>query len=221
MTEFSDRPITEAGIWLHKRMKPMNAPRPALFMDRDDVIVSDTGYLSDPSSVTLIPGMAALIKRVNDAGVPVLVVTNQSGIDRGLLNWEDFANVEAQIASLLGEEGAATDATAACPFHPEHTVGYGAQQARWRKPGPGMIVALGEALSIDLSRSCLIGDKTHDLEAARAAGLAGGFLFADTSDPKIAGYGDRVASTGFRAECGDTIAQVGDWLARTPLFLST
>jgi D-glycero-D-manno-heptose 1,7-bisphosphate phosphatase len=190
-------PIVAPGIWLDIRVSPLAMPRPALFLDRDGVIVHDTGYLSDPAKVALVPGTAALIRAANAVGVPVLVVTNQSGIDRGLLDWVDFAAVEARIADLLAAAGATTDATAACPFHPDHTAGYDKTHARWRKPGPGMITALADRLKIDLPGSWLIGDQLWDIEAARNAGLAGGILTGDPIRPDRALELDNLAQSGF------------------------
>jgi len=120
--------------------------------------------------------MIAVIKTANSANVPVLVVTNQSGVDRGLLDWSDFAAVEARIVDLLSATGVKTDATAACPFHPDHTTGYDQTHAQWRKPGPRLLVTLANKLNIDLANSWLIGDQKRDIEAARNAGLAGGIL---------------------------------------------
>lgn len=165
-------------------------PRPALFLDRDGTIIHDSGYISRPANVSLIPGAARLIRHANRAGIPVLVVTNQSGIDRGLFGWSAFAAVEARIKALLAREGATLDAVAACPFHPDHTVGFGRTHARWRKPGPGLLLALAEALSIALERSWMIGDQPRDIEAAQRAGLAGALLLGATEAP---------AATTFRA----------------------
>lgn len=214
----ADWPITEAGLWLDQRMTPLVSPRPALFLDRDGVIVHDTGFLSDPSSVTLLHGVAALIKRANDAGVPVLVVTNQSGIDRGLFGWKEFSDVEDRIADLLAEQGAATNATAACPFHPDYTPDFGATQARWRKPQPGMILTLAETFGIELSGSHLIGDRERDIEAARNAGLGGGFLLASPSGDAAQRYHREFASPIFTFECGDSIARAGEWVDGRALF---
>lgn len=198
-------------------MAPLTSPQPALFLDRDGVIVHDTGFLTDPSIVELVPGVAPLIKRMNDSHIPVLVVTNQSGIDRGLLGWADFNAVEARIARLLVAEGAATAATAACPFHPDHTTGYDRTHAHWRKPEAGMILALADSLGIDLAGSCLIGDRLRDIEAAQKAGLAGGFLLADPSGPDSDRYQRELASAAFAFDCGSSIAQADDWLARSVL----
>ena len=190
-------PIIPPGIWLDIRMAPLAMPRWALFLDRDGVIVRDTGFLSDPATVALVPGTTAVIKAAKAACVPVLVVANQSGMDRGLFNWDDFAAVEARIADLLAMAGVATDATAACPFHPDHTAGYDNTHAQWRKPGPGMITTLAARLKIDLPGSWLIGDQMRDLEAARNAGLAGGILAGHPPRPDIAPALDNLAQPGF------------------------
>ncbi len=169
----SARPLTAEGIWLRITARPDGEPRPGLFLDRDGVIVEDVGYLRRAADVRLIPGAADIIRRANIAGLPVAVVTNQSGISRGRFGWDDFATVEDRIAALLAAEGAAVDAVAACPFHPSFTPDYGDSHARWRKPGPAMLTATAAALKLDLARCWMIGDKTSDIEAADNAGLAG------------------------------------------------
>ena len=178
-------------------MAPLARSRPALFLDRDGVIIRDTGYPFDPATVALVPGITEVIKAANSANVPVLVVTNQSGIDRGLLGWNDFSAVEAGIADLLATAGVATGATAACPFHPNHTAGYDELHAQWRKPSPGMITALADRLNIDLPGSWLIGDQLRDLEAARNAGLVGGILATDQARPDGAPALGELARDGF------------------------
>jgi D-glycero-D-manno-heptose 1,7-bisphosphate phosphatase len=190
-------PIIAPGIWLDVRIAPLARPRPALFLDRDGVIIRDTGYPSDPATVTLVSGVTALIKAANVANVSVLVVTNQSGIDRGRYNWHQFAAVEARIADLLAAAGVATDATAACPFHPDHTAGYDETHALWRKPGPGMITALADKLNIDVPGSWLIGDQLRDMEAARNAGLAGSILVGEPPPSGSAQSLGKLARPGF------------------------
>ena len=174
-------PIIGPGIWLDIRQAALTVPAPALFLDRDGIVIKDTGYVSDPNEIELVQEMIAVIKTANEANVPVLVVTNQSGVDRGLLDWGDFAAVEARIAALLLAAGVKTDATAACPFHPDHTTGYNQTHAQWRKPGPKLLTTLADRLHIDLASSWLIGDQKRDIEAARNAGLAGGILFGTVS----------------------------------------
>ena len=205
-------PIVPPGIWLDTRMAPQTMPRPALFLDRDGVIVRDVGYLSEPAKVKLVPETAALIKAAQAACIPVLVVTNQSGIDRGLFGWNDFAAVEARIADLLTATGVTTAATAACPFHPDHTADYDKTHASWRKPGPRMITALADRLNIDVTGSWLIGDRLRDVEAARNAGLAGGILIGDAPTP------GNLAQPGFRLLDAKSADDALTMLKATTLF---
>ncbi len=202
-------PITEDGIWLDIRMERLTEARPALFLDRDGVIVPDTGFLSDPDTVTLMPGAAALIAAANRKAVPVAVVTNQSGIDRGLFDWTVFAAVQQNIERLLALHGAAIDALAACPFHPDFTDGYGAEHGAWRKPGPKMIRALADALNLDCARSWLIGDRPRDIEAARAAGLAGAVYVGTDSEAAPAGVSD-AENSGFRLVTAEDLSDMVD-----------
>jgi D-glycero-D-manno-heptose 1,7-bisphosphate phosphatase len=175
-------PLTADGIWLQVNGAVPAAARAGLFLDRDGVIVEDTGYLSTPSAVRLLPGAAALMRRANQAGIAVAVVTNQSGIARRLFGWDEFAAVEAEIERQLLADGAAIDGICACPFHPEFGDADPASTARWRKPGPGMIEALAAALWIDRQRAWIVGDKPGDIEAARNAGLAGAVLLPPGGD---------------------------------------
>lgn len=166
-------PLNESGVWVQTRGTPAPQPRAGLLLDRDGVIVNQVAYLSDPADVRLMPGAAELIGGLNRRKLPVAVVTNQSGIDRGNFGWADFAAVERRIGDLLAEEDCVVDGVAACPFHPDATPGFGPAHARWRKPGSAMIEEMVERLNIDAAASWLVGDKAADMEAARNAGLAG------------------------------------------------
>jgi D-glycero-D-manno-heptose 1,7-bisphosphate phosphatase len=137
---------------------------PGLFLDRDGTLMEDPGYVSHPDQVRLIPGIAATLKRFRAAGYALVVVTNQSGIGRGLYSWDDYDAVAARLAELLAAEGVAFDAVLACGHAPDEGCG-------WRKPAPGMIREAATMLALDLRRSLLVGDKLSDLEAAAAAGL--------------------------------------------------
>jgi D-glycero-D-manno-heptose 1,7-bisphosphate phosphatase len=151
-------------------------PRPALFLDRDGVINAEVDYLGDPRDVALIPGVAGAIAAVNARGVPVVVITNQSGIARGRYGEPDLAAVNARIAEQLAAGGARVDAVYACPHHPGGTVTAYAIDCRCRKPGPKMLEDAAAALDLDLARSIVVGDKPSDLGAARAAGCAAAVL---------------------------------------------
>lgn len=139
---------------------------PALFLDRDGTLIEDPGYLADPGDVRLIPGVAAALGRFRDAGCALVIVTNQSGIGRGLYSWQDYEAVAARVETLFAADGVVFDAVLACGHAPETE-----PPCDWRKPAPGMILEAVRLLDLDLSRSLLAGDKLADLEAAAAAGL--------------------------------------------------
>ena len=210
-------PIVPPGIWLDIRTSRGGALRPALFLDRDGVIVEDRGFISAPADVTLVAGAAALVRMANGARVPVLVVTNQSGIDRGRFGWDAFAAVEDRIAALLAAEGATLDAIAACPFHPDFTPGYGPAQARYRKPEAGMITRLSEALGIALSDSWMVGDQPRDMEAARKADLAGGVMVGDP-EAAAAREAGSLSTSSFAVRCARSLTDAAQFLRTTRLF---
>jgi len=137
---------------------------PALFVDRDGTVIEDPGYIDDPDKVRLIPGAAATLRRFHDAGFALILVTNQSGIGRGLYGWADYEAVAARLRALLAAEGVAFDAELACAHSPD-------AGCAWRKPAPGMILEAAARLSLDLRHSVLAGDKLSDLEAGAAAGI--------------------------------------------------
>jgi D-glycero-D-manno-heptose 1,7-bisphosphate phosphatase len=179
-------PLNEDGVWIELRQLAQTEAGPVLFLDRDGVVNEDTDHVCDPKDIVLMSGAAELIATVNRQDIPVAVITNQSGIDRGIFQWSDFAAVTSRIDALLAVEGAHIDAIAACPFHPDFTPAYSARQDRWRKPQPQMILAIAEYLNADLRASWMVGDRARDIEAARAAGLGGGV--------RLTGDGDTVAS---------------------------
>lgn len=148
--------------------------RPAAFLDRDGVLNVDSGYLYRARDLVWIEGAARAISRLNAAGYLVLVVTNQSGIARGLYTTDDMHGLHRSMADALACAGAKIDAFYYCPHHPEH----GAERdCLCRKPRPGMLERAFREWPVDKARSFMIGDRTTDLEAAAAAGLPG-YLFA-------------------------------------------
>lgn len=167
--------IDGIGLWREVLRPPGDgAPRPALFLDRDGVIVDETGYLHKPNEVSLIPGAAETITACNRAGVPVIVVTNQSGVGRGYYGWDDFAAVQRQIVALLEERKASLDCVLACAYHGAAQGAFAVADHPWRKPGPGMVLAAAEVWPVDLARSWIVGDHASDMAAGKAAGLACG-----------------------------------------------
>lgn len=171
----ADWPLDRQGTWCEIVAAPTVA-RPALFLDRDGVIVDEVEYLCRVDKVALCPGAGAMIARANAAGIAVVVVTNQSGIARGLYGWAEFAAVQGEIARLLALEGAHWDAVMASPFHPQGRDPWRHPDHPMRKPNPGMLLAAARALAIDLGASWILGDRATDIMAGHRAGLAGGIF---------------------------------------------
>ncbi len=144
--------------------------RPAIFLDRDGTLNEEVDFLSDPEQLVLIPGAAAAVARLNARGVPVVVVTNQSGIGRGKYGWSDFAAVMVRMSELLALENARIDAVYASPHHEKALGEYAVADHPDRKPNPGMLLRAAEEHDLDPSRSWMVGDKGIDLEAGRRAG---------------------------------------------------
>ncbi len=176
-TSGSALPIDDDGNWIEifeRQPSPRGRRSPALFLDRDGVIVEDRGFLYREADVRLVDGAAAVVARANRLGVPVIIVSNQSGIGRGHFDWLAFARVQARIIALFAGEAVSFDAVCACPHHPQAKPPYAHPDAPWRKPNPGMLLKAAVQLDINLAASWIIGDRANDLLAGRRAGLAGG-----------------------------------------------
>lgn len=145
-------------------------PRPALFLDRDGVIVEEVDYLARPDQVVLVQGAALAISRVNRANIPVVVATNQSGTARGYFPEERIGVIHRHIDALLARRGAHVDRYYYCPHHPSADIEAYRLDCACRKPRPGMLLAAAAELGLDLSRSLFVGDKISDLQAGLAAG---------------------------------------------------
>jgi len=165
------------GLWVQVlQERRTGAPGPALFLDRDGTIVEEIGHLQRPQDVRLLPGAAALIAAANRAGVPVVVVSNQSGVGRRLFSWEDFAAVQERMMDLLAAQGAFLDAVIACPYHADAEPPWRHPDHPARKPNAGMLQHAARLLPIDLADSWIVGDRAGDLAAGRNAGVRGGLL---------------------------------------------
>ena len=201
----AEHPLNSEGVWCQILRRP--APgRPALFLDRDGAIVQETEYLHRAEDIRMIPGAAKVIVAANRRRVPIIIVTNQSGIGRGYYGWPEFASVQAKIAALLAAQGATIDAVYACPHHPQAKGDFAHPDHPARKPNPGMLLQAASALTLDLKSSWLVGDKADDIEAAKRAGIAGALLVAT-------GYGNAerqraaiLASPAFEVRFGRSIA---------------
>jgi D-glycero-D-manno-heptose 1,7-bisphosphate phosphatase len=142
--------------------------RPAAFVDRDGTILSEKVYLVDPERVHLLPGAVEALRRLQKAGFAVVVVTNQSGIAKGLYLLSDYEAVAARVTEALAEEGMVVDATYFCPHHPDESGRCGC-----RKPDTGMHRRAAEALGLDLASSYYVGDKATDVLPALELGGQG------------------------------------------------
>src|SRR5438309_7561006 len=139
-----------------------NAPSAAVFVDRDGTIIEDRDYCSEPKDVKVFPGVPEALRRLKSNGFKLFIITNQSGIGRGLFTVEQYRAVEGEVLHQLGD--GLIDATYFCPDVP-------GQHSSCRKPAPGMIIEATREHHIDLARSFFIGDKEIDAECGRNAGV--------------------------------------------------
>lgn len=137
--------------------------RPALLLDRDGTLIHDVGYPRDPSLVTVLEGAAIVLARARKAGFALVIVSNQSGVARGLLTEEDVARVQARTEQLFDREGVTFDRAYFCLHGPN-------DGCDCRKPEPGMLLRAGRELGLALDSSVMIGDKDSDVLAGRRAG---------------------------------------------------
>jgi D-glycero-D-manno-heptose 1,7-bisphosphate phosphatase len=161
--------------------------RPAVFLDRDGTVIADADYLADPSRLSLIPGADAAIRRLKEAGFVVVVVTNQSGIARGLYTEADYHAVAARLDEVLARAEAAPDATYFCPHHPDFD-----GPCACRKPGTALHLRAAREHGLDPAASWYVGDKLSDVLPARALGGTGVLVRtgygAETEDRLPAGF---------------------------------
>ncbi|MBI5885262.1 MAG: HAD family hydrolase [Deltaproteobacteria bacterium] len=142
----------------------MKTKTEAVFLDRDGTINIDTGYLGDPADVRLIDGAAQAIKRLNEAGVKAIVISNQSGVNRGIFNEAALAKVNERLIELLAASGARLDGAYYCPHRPD-------EGCRCRKPATGLVEAAAAEHGVEISRGFVVGDKAIDIELGRNLGV--------------------------------------------------
>lgn len=155
--------------------------RPAVFLDRDGTIIDDVHYLARPDLVRLRPGAGDAIARLNRAGVPVVLVTNQSGIARGVITEADYERVHHRLVELLAAHGAHIDASYVCPHHPD----FGGK-CECRKPGTLLFRRAASEHALDLARSTFIGDRWRDVSPGIVLGGRGMLIRGnDTPDADL------------------------------------
>lgn len=175
--------IGEDGVWVQiLRAFATRSRTPALFLDRDGVIVEDTIDLSRPEDVRLLPGATDVIAAANRLSIAVVVVTNQSGVGRQVFGWQDFIAVQSTILGELASESAFVDAVLACPHHPDAKPPYDHPDHPARKPNAAMLFRAAEVLPLDLGQSWIVGDRARDIAAGRNAGIAGALYVTAGND---------------------------------------
>jgi D-glycero-D-manno-heptose 1,7-bisphosphate phosphatase len=145
----------------------------AVFLDRDGTLIDELGYLDRPERVTLYPWSIAAIRALNEAGLRVVMVTNQSGVARGFFDEATVEAVHRHIGDLLAEGGAAIDAYYYCPHHPDGKVARYAKHCDCRKPGRALVDRAVAELGVDPSASFAVGDRWLDVALAQAVGARG------------------------------------------------
>ena len=142
----------------------------AVFLDRDGTVNEEVGYLSDLRQLKLLPGAATAIKRLNDAGFKVVLVTNQSGVARGFFPESFVQETHALLIRMLSADGARLDGIYYCPHHPRSGSSHYTRECDCRKPATGLLIRAAGELGIELGKSFMVGDKWSDVELGQRAG---------------------------------------------------
>ena len=145
----------------------------AVFLDRDGTINEEVGYLDRLEKLRLVPGAAEAIRLINESGMKVIVVTNQSGVARGMFDESFVDQVHRRLAQMLGEEGASLDGVFFCPHHPTEGRGRYLVSCDCRKPAPGLLLRAADERSLAPKRSTMRGDTLKDIEAGARVGAQG------------------------------------------------
>lgn len=165
--------------------------RPGVLLDRDGTIIVDHGYVGSVDRVEFIDGSIEAIAALNQAGIPVAVVTNQAGVARGSYGIDDVEQVHKYLIAELARSGAHVDLWLFCPYHPDGVVAAWARASNDRKPAPGMALAAADALDLDLSASWVIGDSVADVGLARAVGATPLYVGPPSfADPTVGRFPD-------------------------------
>ncbi len=178
--------------------------RQAIFIDRDGTINEDIGYASSPDELIIYPWAARAVRLINEAGLPVIVITNQSGVARGLYTEDTLAEIHDHLREVLSESGAHVDAIYYCPHHPKHGDERYRKLCDCRKPQTGLLDRAAREHDIDLGRSYVIGDKASDINLATNAGARGVLV--------LTGYGSETFANPDRWPCAPSL--VADDLLR-------
>ncbi|OFV92142.1 MAG: hypothetical protein A3G76_07125 [Acidobacteria bacterium RIFCSPLOWO2_12_FULL_65_11] len=184
--------------------------RGAVFLDRDGTLIEDVGYVGRIDQVTVYPWTVDSIRAFNRAGLPVVVVTNQSGVARGYFSEAAVEEVHRHLTSIVQAGGARIDAYYYCPHHPNGSVEAYARSCECRKPGRGLIDRAVRDLGVDTARSYVVGDKWIDVALARAIGARGllvrtGYGANEEEQPQASLFADAIV---------DDLAAATGWILR-------
>ncbi len=142
----------------------------AIFMDRDDTLIEDPGYINDPEQVKLLDGVPDALIQLKALGYKLIIVTNQSAVAHGIVTEKVLGEIHDRLKQLLAEKNAFLDRIYYCPYHPEGVVPKYRKESNSRKPSPGMLLQAADEMDIDLSQSWCIGNSRRDIEAGLRAG---------------------------------------------------
>ena len=190
----------------------MRKARPAVFLDRDGTVIEDAHYVGRPEQVRLLPGAASAIARLNAARVPVVIVSNQSGIARGMFTAADYDRVRDRVEALLAAQDARLDATYICPHYPPLS-----GPCDCRKPGTLLHRQAAAALALDPARSTFIGDRWRDVAPALAFGGRGILVPSPETPDSEREQAQREAEVA--ASLGEAVGRVLGESAQPPLTL--
>lgn len=168
--------------------------RPAAFLDRDGVINVDRGYVYRRDDFEFVPGVLEGARRLTQLGYALVVVTNQSGIGRGLYTENDFRTLTEWMVQAFEAAGAAIAGVYFCPHHPTEASGAYRTPCRCRKPEPGMLLDAAAELHLDLRASVMFGDRASDMQAARSAGVGRRILLATDGQGEPENLADGLAT---------------------------
>ena len=217
MTLPHDTFLDDEGVWNQIFSDTSGMSGGALFLDRDGVVVEEVHYLHKVEDIRQVPAAAKVIAQANRLKVPVIIVTNQAGVGRGLYDWTDFATVQRHILEHLALSGARVDAVYACPHHRDADTPWIHPDHPARKPNPGMLLRAAAALGIDLATSWIVGDRASDLEAGQRAGIAGG-LHVMAGHGTKPGERDQALATGNANFQAIGVTDIGEASRHIPLL---
>jgi D-glycero-D-manno-heptose 1,7-bisphosphate phosphatase len=142
----------------------------AIFLDRDDTLIEDPGFINHPDQVKLLDGVDKSLIELRAMGYKLVVVSNQSGVARGIISEKSLDEIHNRLKQVLAEKGAPLDRIYYCPYHPDGIIEKYRKESDRRKPNPGMLLAAADEMDIDLTQSWMIGNSSRDVEAGLKAG---------------------------------------------------